>query len=299
MGKNGLGREDSNLRMQVPKTCVLPLDDAPSDRRHAAKLNAPSQLPLRQRYPVPPAPPLRHRLANPHLPAATPDPARHVPRDLAGTAQRVHGRSASRHAYTAHARLGQGSPDGAEHGKTGRHYGLEIVEARPAQTLNVTRFKMAKKNSSRARVVCQRRTQLAIGPGCGYVHGRLDEHERQRRRAGHRFELVAASACKGGGVRQQEKRYVGRRWRRRGGPIQPCRYADSRASRDRAGRPLRHCFRPRALRRRERICAGRFGRRAPAPAAAGTPRRGRPGCGNRPARPGGRTGRRCRRRSHP
>ena len=24
-----LGREDSNLRMQVPKTCVLPLDDAP------------------------------------------------------------------------------------------------------------------------------------------------------------------------------------------------------------------------------------------------------------------------------
>ena len=25
-----LGREDSNLRMQVPKTCVLPLDDAPA-----------------------------------------------------------------------------------------------------------------------------------------------------------------------------------------------------------------------------------------------------------------------------
>ncbi len=27
-----LGREDSNLRMQVPKTCVLPLDDAPAIR---------------------------------------------------------------------------------------------------------------------------------------------------------------------------------------------------------------------------------------------------------------------------
>ncbi len=28
-----LGREDSNLRMQVPKTCVLPLDDAPAISR--------------------------------------------------------------------------------------------------------------------------------------------------------------------------------------------------------------------------------------------------------------------------
>ena len=28
--QNWLGREDSNLRMQVPKTCVLPLDDAPA-----------------------------------------------------------------------------------------------------------------------------------------------------------------------------------------------------------------------------------------------------------------------------
>jgi hypothetical protein len=27
--KKWLGREDSNLRMQEPKSCVLPLDDAP------------------------------------------------------------------------------------------------------------------------------------------------------------------------------------------------------------------------------------------------------------------------------
>src|SRR5262245_19486582 len=31
-----LGREDSNLRMQVPKTCVLPLDDAPALDRSIA-----------------------------------------------------------------------------------------------------------------------------------------------------------------------------------------------------------------------------------------------------------------------
>ena len=29
--KTWLGREDSNLRMQEPKSCVLPLDDAPKN----------------------------------------------------------------------------------------------------------------------------------------------------------------------------------------------------------------------------------------------------------------------------
>src|SRR5712691_13340824 len=37
-GYRRLGREDSNLRMQVPKTCVLPLDDAPSMDRYREAL---------------------------------------------------------------------------------------------------------------------------------------------------------------------------------------------------------------------------------------------------------------------
>jgi hypothetical protein len=31
-----LGREDSNLRMQDPNSCVLPLDDAPIQNRQEA-----------------------------------------------------------------------------------------------------------------------------------------------------------------------------------------------------------------------------------------------------------------------
>lgn len=31
--KKWLGREDSNLRMQEPKSCVLPLDDAPAEKK--------------------------------------------------------------------------------------------------------------------------------------------------------------------------------------------------------------------------------------------------------------------------
>src|SRR5712692_11935755 len=37
-GHRRLGREDSNLRMQVPKTCVLPLDDAPSTNSYREAL---------------------------------------------------------------------------------------------------------------------------------------------------------------------------------------------------------------------------------------------------------------------
>ena len=36
INKKWLGREDSNLRMQGPKPCVLPLDDAPSTHKKSA-----------------------------------------------------------------------------------------------------------------------------------------------------------------------------------------------------------------------------------------------------------------------
>src|SRR5262249_5232216 len=60
-----LGRKDSNLRMQVPKTCALPLGHAPiSFRRSIPPLssgntpNAPTVLPA-SRETVPPGPNLR------------------------------------------------------------------------------------------------------------------------------------------------------------------------------------------------------------------------------------------------
>ncbi|MCY4514276.1 MAG: hypothetical protein OXC69_03955 [Candidatus Tectomicrobia bacterium] len=90
----------------------------------------------------------------------------------------------------------------------GQHHGFEIVETRLAQTLDVTGFKMAKENSSRVGVVCQRRTKLAIGPGSGYVQRWFDEDERQLHPAIDRFELVPPAACEGRRLRQQEERYV-------------------------------------------------------------------------------------------
>jgi hypothetical protein len=45
-----LGREDSNLRMQVPKTCVLPLDDAPYTTHPSWDIGAKAQRGKHPRY---------------------------------------------------------------------------------------------------------------------------------------------------------------------------------------------------------------------------------------------------------
>jgi hypothetical protein len=42
---NWLGREDSNLRMQEPKSCVLPLDDAPAENRYPYEPRRPRHQP--------------------------------------------------------------------------------------------------------------------------------------------------------------------------------------------------------------------------------------------------------------
>ena len=168
------------------------------------------------------------RPAYPHLPARIPHRPGHFLRNVVRAAQGVHGWPASRQTYTTHTRSGQGFFEGAEHGKVRQHNGFKIVETRLSQTLDIARFEMASKNSSRVGVVCQRRIKLPVGPGGGYRHRRFDEHQRQHRRGAKGFKLVAPSAPDGRHVRQQKKTVRRHRWRRRAGPVRPRPFAGSR-----------------------------------------------------------------------